>query len=948
MNARRQFVLLYRDYLFRVVDPELLSSQGTGDASQLLLQIFSLLLILSIAFCVPASSFSGDAPGLAILRSSWTFEHFLIATTMLTVGVFATLVWGSMFPDRRDVLVLAPLPVRPSTILWAKLAAIVTAIVLAISALHVVVGVGWPLLLNTVARPLTIPTLTPLPAMPPVEAAGIESVLLKDLARVRQTGALAPGAGGGIAVGMVQRGQRSIVAIGAAKPDSLFQVGSVTKPFTGMVLARLVVDRRVALDEPLRLLLQSIDLARPTRPEVTVGDLATHRSGLPGMPGDYRPIDPSNPVRGFDVTRLRDYLSRRGVERNATEPFRYSNLGYGLLGHALEERAGVDYETLLRTLVTDPLGMRDTVVTPTADQRGRALQGHDFDRRRTPAWDLDALVPAGGVWSTAPDLLIWLEANLRPERTSPGALSSALRVAQRPRAAVGRDGQIGLAWMVDPATGRISHTGAIVGFTADVWFNPRTDTAVVVLANSGPGTVVSASAIADYIRARLSGAPASSLEEVTIPARGSVGSGVRLIAAHWTASLAAGLFVLFAFMGVQGVTTAALPRRYSQRISPALQLAMFCLCIGLYFLQPMAAGPGRIADVQRAGVLTASPSYWFLGLFNLLSGSPVMTSLAGAAVVAFFGAASLTAIALALAYLRTFRRIAGEPDITPRPPQLRWLPPFGRAPQTAIVQFAIRTLARSPQHRVITAFYWGLGFAIAMVLVKVPSAEQLAAPLDSEAWREASLPLIIFSVLMLMCTVLGARLASAMPRDLGANWIFRVLPVPGGARFVTARRRALAMIGVAPVLAVSAVGFAVAWPWPQALMHVAVLALTGLVLVELALGGTQRIPFTCAYLPGRTRVHVTLYIIGVLLVPLTVVAAQYERDALTDPSPGVALIGALLGAWLLMRLRTAWMIAPGAKAAFDEDGNGMVSLGVWDTRHELAKPPVPAVSRPIE
>jgi len=60
------------------------------------------------------------------------------------------------------------------------------------------------------------------------------------------------------------------------------------------------------------------------------------------------------------------------------------------------------------------------------------------------------------------------------------------------------------------------------------------------------------------------------------------------------------------------------------------------------------------------------------------------------------------------------------------------------------------------------------------------------------------------------------------------------------------------------------------------------------------------------------------------------------------------LIGALLGAWLLMRFRTAWMIAPGAKAAFDEDGNGMVSLGVWDTRHKLAEPPVPAVSRPIE
>jgi hypothetical protein len=538
----------------------------------------------------------------------------------------------------------------------------------------------------------------------------------------------------------------------------------------------------------------------------------------------------------------------------------------------------------------------------------------------------------------APDLLIWLEANLHPERTEPAALSSALREAQRPRAAVGRDGQIGLGWMVDAGTSRISHTGAIAGFTSDAWFNVRTDTAVVVLANSGPGTVVSASVIADYIRARLEGTRPPSLEEITIPARGGIGSGLRLLAAHWAASLAAGLFVLFVSIGVQGLAVATLPRRYALRISPALQLAAFGTCVALYVLQPMTAGPGRIADIERAGVLTASPSYWFLGLFNALSGAPVMASLARAAAVAFVGATALTAAALLLAYVRGFSRIASEPDIAPRRTRQRWLPSFGSGPQTAIVQFVIRTLARSPQHRVITAFYWGLGFAIAMILVKVPRAGELAAPVDSEAWREASLPLIISSFLMLMCTVLGARLASAMPRDLVANWIFRALPVPAGARLVDARRRALVMIGVVPVLGLSAIGVAVVWPWPQAAMHVAVLALTGVVLVELALGGTQRIPFTCAYLPGRTRVHVTLYVIGVLLVPLTVVAAQYERDALTDGARAAVVFAVVSGAWLLMRIRTAWAIAPGAEAAFDEDDEAPLSLGVWDTRHEHARP----------
>jgi hypothetical protein len=126
------------------------------------------------------------------------------------------------------------------------------------------------------------------------------------------------------------------------------------------------------------------------------------------------------------------------------------------------------------------------------------------------------------------------------------------------------------------------------------------------------------------------------------------------------------------------------------------------------------------------------------------------------------------------------------------------------------------------------------------------------------------------------------------------------------------------------------------------LTHVAILAFTGLVLVELALGGTQRIPFTRAYLPGRTRVHVTLCVIGVLVVPLTVMAAQYERDALTDRSQAAVVFAALLGVWLLMRVRTAWAIAPGT---FDEDDDAPVSLGVWDTRHELAEPADPATSR---
>src|SRR4030095_198211 len=122
--SKRQFRILYREFLFRIVDRELLSTHATGDMSQLLLQGITLLAFLSLCFSVPALFVDFDGPVQVRLMFAWSVEHFLIATTMLAVGVFAVLSWGSMFPDHRDVLVLAPLPIRAHTLLLAKLAGV--------------------------------------------------------------------------------------------------------------------------------------------------------------------------------------------------------------------------------------------------------------------------------------------------------------------------------------------------------------------------------------------------------------------------------------------------------------------------------------------------------------------------------------------------------------------------------------------------------------------------------------------------------------------------------------------------------------------------------------------------------------------------------------------------------------------------------------------------------
>src|SRR5207253_658195 len=137
-----QFRVLYREFLFRIVDLELLAPQG--DMSKLLGQFAALLIIVSAWVMLPVVGVAGSPPSELGLLMTWTAEHFLIATTMLVVGLFAVLSWESMFPDRRDVLVLAPLPVRARTLFLAKVAAVATALSLTVLSLNMFSGLAAP------------------------------------------------------------------------------------------------------------------------------------------------------------------------------------------------------------------------------------------------------------------------------------------------------------------------------------------------------------------------------------------------------------------------------------------------------------------------------------------------------------------------------------------------------------------------------------------------------------------------------------------------------------------------------------------------------------------------------------------------------------------------------------------------------------------------------------
>jgi hypothetical protein len=182
--------------------------------------------------------------------------------------------------------------------------------------------------------------------------------------------------------------------------------------------------------------------------------------------------------------------------------------------------------------------------------------------------------------------------------------------------------------------------------------------------------------------------------------------------------------------------------------------------------------------------------------------------------------------------------------------------------------------------------------------------------------------------------VLAARLAFAMPRDLRANWIFRIVPVRSGPRYVAARRRALLLVSAAPILTGWAAILFLVWPWHAALGHVVALGLLSALFVEVALTGAQKIPFTCSYLPGRSQAHLIIPAVLLVLLPATIWFARFERDALQDPIAYTGILGVLGAAWTAARWRNAWVQdVTGAQPEFeDAPDDRLLALELWDAR----------------
>jgi len=291
-----------------------------------------------------------------------------------------------------------------------------------------------------------------------------------------------------IVVGIYDDGKREIYGFGkgpgGAPPTgaTLFELGGVTKAYTGLLLADAVQRREVNLDTPVSELLPT-GVTVPTRDKlaITLRQLALHSSGLPPLPPSLR-ADVDDPFGAYRDGNLYQDLVRTQLAYAPGERILFSEYGFGLLAHALGRRAGGSggYARAFRDRVARPLGLRDTFLVVPEPAAPRRATGTTDDLAPAPAWSYDALAGTGGLISSARDQLALIEAELDAAAGSKGTLRPPMRLTQEAQLERTGDNE-GLGWMIDSA-GRYWQSGDTAGFHAFVGFDPKTRRGVVILA----------------------------------------------------------------------------------------------------------------------------------------------------------------------------------------------------------------------------------------------------------------------------------------------------------------------------------------------------------------------------------------------------------------------------------------------------------------------------------
>ncbi|GAA4781168.1 hypothetical protein GCM10023231_05690 [Olivibacter ginsenosidimutans] len=270
-------------------------------------------------------------------------------------------------------------------------------------------------------------------------------------------------------------------------PDkkTLFEIGSISKTFTAILLAYSSIQDSVKLDDPITKYLPDSVASNKDLTNITFRNLATHTAGLPRLPDNLLPSEELDPYKNYDVNALFSYLRNYKQHQKPDSLYEYSNLGYGVIGELLAQRYDSSYSELIEKKLCQPLGLIDTKEFPDGDQLQHFIPTYNNEGQLTPHWHFQALSGAGALKSTVTDLLQYAEANLNPPKTP---LGQAIVLTHKPAWLVSETQDLGLAWHIDIENFLeiFWHNGSTLGSSSFLAFVPDKKFAVVVLANAAP------------------------------------------------------------------------------------------------------------------------------------------------------------------------------------------------------------------------------------------------------------------------------------------------------------------------------------------------------------------------------------------------------------------------------------------------------------------------------
>lgn len=311
-----------------------------------------------------------------------------------------------------------------------------------------------------------------------------------------------------LAIGIINAGKTSGFYYGETEtgnkqlPDenTLFEIGSVSKTFTATLLAYFAQIQQVSLDDPITKYLPDSVAANPDLQRITLMQLANHTSGLPRMPDNIDASAAGNsldPYHGYTKEHLYTYLKSYKASIPPDSLYQYSNLGFGILGDILSTVYGKPYDEMVKEIICQPLGLKNTTEHPNPDSQYVA-KGYNEKGAETPLWTFDAFTAHGSLKSTVSDLLLYAKAHFKMPETD---LEHALALTRQFTYFNPPETDIGLAWHMNVVGDELIywHNGGTFGSSSYLALTPDRKMAIVVLSNTAEPVDSVALAILKYM-----------------------------------------------------------------------------------------------------------------------------------------------------------------------------------------------------------------------------------------------------------------------------------------------------------------------------------------------------------------------------------------------------------------------------------------------------------------